>query len=205
MGKLLSLFDACLAADYTGSEGGVDMALRRAGRHLYVFFEHSNGSRDWKSNLDFPARAHTGACGEFYAHRGFLAAFATAQKRLAPAVSDKSITRITLVGYSHGAALALLATEYAFCTRPDLQEEIEGYGYGCPRVVWGRAGKESERAFARFTVIRNIDDIVTHLPPAVFGYRHVGKMLEIGARGRYTRTDAHRKESIRAELLRAGL
>lgn len=205
MGKLLSLFDACLAADYTGSEGGVDFAFSRIGGHLYIFFQHSNGAVDWWSNLDFPARAHTGACGEFYAHRGFLSAFEIAKKRIAPALRDPAVSRITLVGYSHGAALALLATEYAFCTRPDLSGAVEGFGFGCPRVIWGRAGEESERAFARFTVVRNVDDIVTHLPPSFFGYRHVGRLLEIGARGRYTRIDAHREENIRAELARLGL
>lgn len=205
MGKLLSLFGACLSADYSESEGGVDLAIRRVGGHLYIFFEHSDGREDWRSNLDLPARAHTGACGRFYAHRGFLSAFKMAQKRIAPAVLDRGVSRITLVGYSHGAALALLATEYAFCTRPDLQNAIEGFGFGCPRVVWGRAGEASERAFRAFTVVRNKGDIVTHLPPAALGYRHVGKMLKIGARGRYSPIDAHREENIRAELLRAGL
>lgn len=205
MGKLLSLFDACLAVDYTGSEGGIDLAIRRVGRHLYIFFEHSNGCADWRSNLDFPARVHRGACGVFYAHRGFLAAFEVAKERITPAVLDRGVSRITLVGYSHGAALALLATEYAFCARPDLRERIEGCGFGCPRVIWGRADEGSERAFRAFTVVRNKGDIVTHLPPALFGYRHVGRMLEIGARGRYSGVDAHREENIRAELLRAGL
>ncbi len=205
MGKLLSLFDACVAADYTGSEGGVDLAIRRLGGHLYIFFEHSDGQEDWRSNIDFPARAHAGACGGFRAHRGFLSAFEIAQKRIDPAIRDRALFRITLVGYSHGAALALLATEYAFCARPDLQGEIEGFGFGCPRVIFGRTGEASERAFRAFTVIRNINDIVTHLPPTAFGYRHVGQMLEIGARGRYTAVAAHRKENIRAELLRAGL
>ena len=205
MGKLLSLFDACLAADYTGSEEGVDLALYRTGGHLYIFFQHSNGCVDWRSNFDFPARAYTGACGGFFAHRGFLSAFEIAKRHIAPALSERALTRVTIVGYSHGAALALLATECAFCARPDLREALEGYGFGCPRVIWGRAGEESERAFSRFTVIRNIDDLITHLPPALFGYRHVGNMLKIGARGRYSPIDAHREENIRAELSRAGL
>lgn len=205
MGKLLSLFDACLAADYSGSEGGVDLAIRRVGRHLYIFFEHSNGHADWRSNIDFPARAHTGGCSSFRAHRGFLRAFDVAKERLEGVILDENVSRITLVGYSHGAALALLATEYAFCTRPDLREHIEGFGFGCPRVIFGRVGVESEGAFSFFTVVRNINDIVTHLPPSILGYHHVGRMLEIGVRGRYSGVDAHREENIRAELLRAGL
>jgi hypothetical protein len=57
----------------------------------------------------------------------------------------------------------------------------------------------------RFTVIRNIDDIVTHLPPRALGYTHVGHVLEIGEKGTYSRVDAHRPENILAELKRAGI
>ena len=51
------------------------------------------------------------------------------------------------------------------------------------------------------TVVRNIDDIVTHLPPKILGFTHVGKMLEIGKRGKYSSVDAHRPENIMRELL----
>ncbi|MBQ8658695.1 MAG: hypothetical protein IJ506_06125, partial [Clostridia bacterium] len=49
-------------------------------------------------------------------------------------------------------------------------------------------------------LVRNIDDIVTHLPPAVLGYSHVGKLLEIGKKGKYTAVEAHLSENILAEL-----
>ena len=52
----------------------------------------------------------------------------------------------------------------------------------------------------RFTVIRNVDDIVTHVPPAIWGYSHVGSMIKIGEKGKYSPVDAHRPENIMAEL-----
>jgi len=58
------------------------------------------------------------------------------------------------------------------------------------------------RRWERFTVIRNLDDLVTHMPPAVLGFSHVGELLEIGEKGRYSRVDAHRPENILAELER---
>ncbi|MBQ2293894.1 MAG: hypothetical protein II258_00815 [Spirochaetales bacterium] len=51
-------------------------------------------------------------------------------------------------------------------------------------------------------MVRNIEDVVTHLPPAALGYRHVGKMLEIGAKGRYSDVDAHKAKNIEKELLK---
>ena len=112
-------------------------------------------------------------------------------------IFNKKIEGITCVGYSHGAAIAVLCYENVWFNRPDLRENIFGYGFGCPRVIWGEI---PDNRWNNFTVVRNIDDAVTHLPPAVLGYKHVGKMLEIGKKGRYTPIDAHRFENILNEL-----
>ena len=72
------------------------------------------------------------------------------------------------MGYSHGAAIATLVHEYIFYNRPDLRENLWGYGFGCPRCFWGfLPSKEVQGRWARFFPIRSIDDLVTHLPPAV--------------------------------------
>ena len=102
--------------------------------------------------------------------------------------------------YSHGAALAVLCHEYVWYNRPDLRDLICGYGFGCPRVFWGFRTKKRMQRWERFTVIRNVDDIVTHVPPAIWGYSHVGSMIKIGEKGKYSPVDAHRPENIMAEL-----
>ena len=84
--------------------------------------------------------------------------------------------------------------------RPDLRDTVAGYGFGAPRVIFGALPPQVAKRWEGFTVIRNIDDIVTHLPPASLGYRHVGELLEIGEKGKYSPTDAHRAENILAEL-----
>ena len=94
----------------------------------------------------------------------------------------------------------MLCHEYVWFRRPDLRETLEGYGFGCPRVFWGLRTWELMRRWERFRVIRNVDDIVTHLPPVWLGYSHVGSLLEIGERGKYTAIDAHRPQNILAEL-----
>ncbi|MBQ8208868.1 MAG: lipase family protein [Clostridia bacterium] len=169
---------------------------------MYIFFEHSDGTDDWKNNLDFPAKAYK-RMGKtiWFAHRGFIKVWKELEPIIENAIADHNIKKIIITGYSHGAAIALLCHEYIWFNRPDLRDSTEGYGFGCPRVFWGPKTDALKRRFEKFTVIRNIDDIVTHLPPFIFGYSHVGKMLEIGKKGKYTPVEAHYAKNIQKELL----
>ncbi len=201
--RLSYLFEECLAAAYTRLGESVDYAIRRQGSALYLYFESSNGAADWRSNLDFPAVAYK-RHGKtvFLAHRGFLEAWRIAEPTIADAVLDPTLLSVTVVGFSHGAALGVLAHEYVWYHRADLRPRLTGVGFGCPRVIFGGGARRLAERWEGFTVVRNIDDLVTHLPPTFLGYRHVGKLLEIGERGRYSRIDAHRPENILCELRR---
>lgn len=199
--KRSSLFSRLLHIRYTHLEGGASFALERITRTLYVYFEGSNGDLDWKNNLDFPARPYTRMERTvWHAHRGFLRVWKSAKEVIAPYLLDPAIDSVVTVGYSHGGALAAFCHEYVWFCRPDLRDKIEGYGFGAPRIYFGHMSEELRARWARFEVVRNIDDIVTHLPPAWLLYRHVGRLLEIGEKGRYGRIDAHRAENILASL-----
>lgn len=191
--KLTYLFERCLDIAYTRVGDNADYAIEIKGDTLYIYFEKTTDCTDWKNNFDFPAKLYK----SWYVHRGFLKVWQSVLPYLIPVIMDKSFKKIVIVGYSHGAALALLCHEYVWFHRPDIRNSVYGYGFGCPRVVWGIAPKNR---WDNFTVIRNIDDIVTHLPPLFFGYNHVGKLLKIGESGRYSDTDAHRPENILIEL-----
>lgn len=199
--NLYRLFWECINIPYSAAGCCANYAVRRDGYTLYIFFEKSDGAADWKSNFDFPAKAYK-RMGKtvWFAHRGFLAVWKEIEPMLAAHIADKKVRKTIITGYSHGAAIAVLCHEYVWYNRPDLREFIEGYGFGCPRVLWGIQNAELKRRWDNFTVIRNIDDLVTHVPPFFFGYSHVGKMLEIGARGKYSPIDAHRAENILKEL-----
>lgn len=183
---------------YTHKANGLDYAVKKSGTALYVYFEDSDGALDWEANLDFPAK-HSGA---FFAHRGFLRMWESAKPFILEEILNPEVKKIIISGYSHGAALAVLCHEFAYRLRPDLREEIFGYGFGCPRVLWGIKTKMHRKIWKNFTVIKNIDDLVTHLPPAFFGYFHVGEILKIGEKGKYSKIDAHRPESYTKELLK---
>lgn len=199
--KLSELFWRCCHADYRQVEHGADFALEREGSALYIYFQQSRGKEDWDNNLDFPIKPYARmGDGCWYAHRGFLRVWKAVEPYMGSIVADRSIKRAVVVGYSHGAALAVFCHEYIWYHRPDLRRTLRGVGFGCPRVVWGVLPKGVQKRWEQFTVVRNIDDIVTHLPPASMGYRHIGKLLEIGAKGRYTDWEAHRQKNIQKEL-----
>lgn len=198
--KLSRIFERCLTVNYTHAEGGVDFAKEIKNGVLYVYFQDSDGCGDWKTNLDFPAVfCKNGTEGGFYAHRGFVRAWGYAEKYVSEMIKDFD-GQIVCTGYSHGGALALLCHGYIWQASPVHRERLQGFGFGAPRVLWGVKTEGIKKTWENFTVIRNTDDIVTHLPPAVFGFFHTDKMLEIGQRGKYTATDAHRSENILTEL-----
>ena len=197
---LAHLFTKCLHAPYVTARRSADFYAEKQGSTLYLYFQCSNGAEDWMNNLDFPVKALRTSGGSFlFAHRGFLRVFDAVLPRVREAASDPSVRGAISVGYSHGAALAVLCHGYLWQTFPRLRESLRGYGFGCPRVLWGRIPRRE--CWEAFTVIRNLNDVVTHVPPALLGYRHVGRLLEIGERGRYSPVDAHRPENILRELI----
>ncbi|MBE6620616.1 MAG: lipase family protein [Ruminococcaceae bacterium] len=201
--SLARLFKRCLTADYVQVGRSANYAAVRQDDVLYLYFQDSNGAQDWRSNLDFPARPYREMDGiRWYAHRGFVRVWQEIEPYIAPYVADPTLHCVVTVGYSHGGALAVLCHEYLWFHRPDLRRSIEGYAFGCPRVLWGARSGELLARWERFFVVRNIDDVVTHLPPRALGYFHVGHLLEIGEKGKYSPIDAHRAENILAELER---
>lgn len=198
---LTDLFVKCISIPYMKTGISADYAIERSGERLSIFFQDSDGREDWKNNLDFPAKPYKRMGKTLWlSHRGFLKVWREIEPVISQYILDKSVKKITVTGYSHGAAIAVFCHEYIWYHRGDLRSSLEGYGFGCPRTVWGFLNADTRKRWESFTVIRNIDDIVTHLPPAAFGYRHVGKMFEIGEKGKYSSVEAHFEKNILREL-----
>lgn len=199
--ELTDLFIKCVQIPYLNVGKNVNYAFLRDNDVLYLFFESSNGARDWRRNFDFPAKPYK-RMGKtlWFAHSGFVDAWKLLEPHLAPLIHDRRIHKIVATGYSHGAALAVLCHEYIWYARADLRPMLKSYGFGCPRVIWGLLAPSIAKRWNGFFVIRNLNDLVTHLPPSCLGYRHVGEVIEIGMRGKYSMIDAHRPENIAKEL-----
>lgn len=176
-----SLFNRCLNASYTHTAENGDYATELEGDTLYLLFEKSDGEEDWKNNFKFlavPWMPYKRMEKPWLCHRGFLKVWKSIEPFIEEKIRNPEVKKIVIVGYSHGAALALLCYEYVKYHRPDV--ETEGFGFGCPRVFWGVVPEEVKERFEGFKVIRNGNDIVTHVPPAVLGFRHVAEVVKIG-------------------------
>lgn len=199
--NLYDLFAKCIEIPYTRVDNSGDYAVELVDNTLYIYLESSNGQKDWENNLDFPVKAYKNMDGTvWYAHRGFLRVWKSIEPHLKPYLDDSIVEKVIVTGFSHGGALAVLCHEYIWFNYPHLQNNLYGYAFGAPRVLWGIKNSKIESRFENFTLIRNLDDAITHLPPRLLGYYHVGTLIEIGQKGKYTRIDAHRPQSYLAEL-----
>lgn len=193
MNKLSKIFKDVLETEYIHlDEETASFWYATEGSILTIRFEWSNGKTDWLNNLDFPAKPYRHMGDKWYAHRGFLRVWKVIEPHLADVIRNPAIDTIEIAGYSHGAAIALLCHEYCKFNRPDAA--VVGYGFGCPRVIWGFLRKRVKERFDEFFVIRNKNDIVTHVPPAILGYRHPQGVIKVNDGVRCNSIDAHRPE-----------
>ncbi len=193
MNELSKIFEDVLNTEYIHlEEETASFWHETVGDTLTIRFEWSNGKTDWRNNFDFPAKPYRDMENKWYAHRGFLRVWKAIEPHLVSAIRNPDVKVIDIAGYSHGAAIALLCHEYCKFNRPDCV--VSGIGFGCPRVVWGFMRKAVKRRFNGFLVIRNKRDIVTRVPPAIFGYRHPSALLKLNDGVPCNSIDAHRPE-----------
>lgn len=198
------LFTRCLNANYTHTKKSGDYAIEVEGDTLYLLFEWSDGFWDWFHNFLFPARPYKSMNKIWFCHRGFLKVWKAMRDEVETNVimeleTQPNIQNIVCVGYSHGGGISLFATEDMEFLYGDTYN-VTGYGFGAPRVVWGFLPKDVKKRLQRFYVVRNIPDLVTHAPPAIFGFRHVGGVVKIGEKRKYTPIRAHYPEVYETEL-----
>lgn len=175
---MLIKFRKCIMAPYEHTEHDGSYHVHREGSKLFVYFEKSNGATDWRNNFDFPAKPYRDMGDKWYCHRGFLKVWKAIEPKIKDRLLDPQILEIEIVGYSHGGAIAQLCYEWVKFNRPEII--VSGYGFGAPRVLWGFPSKAVRERFKGFVVVRNGHDIVTHMPPAIFGFRHMGEIEKVG-------------------------
>lgn len=197
--EVYELFKKCLNAPYKTVEESGSYYVEKRENALFLYFECSNGKEDWKNNFDFPIRPYRDMQDKWYCHRGFLKVWKAIEPYVAAEIMNPEIDVIVSVGYSHGGAIAQLCHEYCKFHRPDCS--IEGFGFGSPRVLWGRISENVRERFSQFLIIRNGRDIVTHLPPKCFGFRDVAQIVEIGVKNAYNSIAAHYPSKYEFEII----
>ena len=202
MRTLSEMFHMC-AYDIKYEKVGKDVnyAFVEKGKTLYIFFQGSNSIWDWVRNLSIFKKPYKDMKVKYKVHSGFLSAWKAVEDIVinkikevnSPAIirdwysdvdfidrPDYKFNKIISVGYSHGGAVAGLCHECVWYNRPDIRDNIFGFGFESPRFYHGlKVKKELKERWQNFIVIRNYKDIVTFVPPAFLHYIHVGQIITL--------------------------
>lgn len=181
---LIAQFRALNEGEYQDCGCGVSYRYFISERgSLLIELQGSDGWKDWVRNFWFKKEKDTINGMSYLCHGGFLGSWKFhLEKALSPKIKDGKINTIMIAGYSHGAALAGIVCAHARAMRPDLAKEGRVFAvcFEAPRFYAGGLIRGArKRLFAGVNVIRNGLDIVTHLPPRLFGFRHVGQLANI--------------------------
>ncbi|MBA4274036.1 MAG: hypothetical protein C0436_00120 [Alphaproteobacteria bacterium] len=172
---LSSLFKACNRGPWETHGDDVQYRVETAGNRATVYFQCTSSRKDWLDNFDLWIRPYRGS--KWLAHRGFVRKYKSIAENLMARLRDAD--QVVFVGYSQGAALAVLAHEdyfYRFGKYPLT------HAFGCPRVVsW--LSKDIWERWAYCFIHNHARDIVGRLPPVCLGFRHVTAPRNFGAKG----------------------
>lgn len=134
-----------------------------AGGYHFVIFQGSCAPEDTLLDLDFfPKKDES-----LSMHRGFHKAFNYLWPELQNLIDKIDPEKLILCGHSLGGALAyILSTKVKYHSL---------YTFGAPRVVFNAGNTECKNIY-RYV---NCSDAVPTLPPAVFGFKHIGQLIFI--------------------------
>lgn len=211
MKKLSTLFKTCVTIEYDTIGTDVNYKFMEDKDTLYIYFQGSSSDIDWKRNFAFWKKPYKDMESPYRVHSGFLKAWKEVEDIVIAKITETKdncepkFNKIIVVGYSHGAALAAFCHECCWFHRPDLQkvnEAILGYGFEAPRIYAGFKVKDYlQERWTNFTVIRNHTDLVTHMPPRLFGFCHVGNLKQIGRKAKYSCIKSHYPDNVLNSLL----
>jgi len=145
---------------------------------VWLSIQGSVQDEDWQSNFAFAVVPYKKQPERWLAHKGFVTRWKQAREQIVAEVKaavEATGLPLRITGYSHGAALAVLAHEDFGFMGYDPQTIV----FGCPRVLWLPSRKVRDR-FKALTRVANRGDIVTMVPFAAMLYRHVGKQVKLG-------------------------
>ncbi|MBQ9096803.1 MAG: lipase family protein [Clostridia bacterium] len=160
----------------------IQYILRVYENSILIAFRGTDSVRDMISNMQFFKKTVCNMPGgrKIRIHSGFFKAYTDAKifDKIVKYITDKT-KRIEITGHSYGGALALICAADLAHRFPDIEYEV--VVFGSPRTG-NKAFAEFFDAYLPGTFrIENGNDIITKLPPPVFGYRHVGKTYRIGS------------------------
>lgn len=160
---------------------GIQLYMECVGKTVYIAFRGTDSARDWATDFRFCKKKipYDNTASKIRVHGGFIDMYKNPEVRDAIRYFlPKEAEKVRVTGHSYGAALAVLCAVDLQYNFPE--KDFEVVLFGCPRVG-NRAFAQSfnRRVFKTFRV-ENGNDIVTKVPFAWMGFRHVGIRVAVG-------------------------
>ncbi|GHV18616.1 hypothetical protein FACS189425_07730 [Clostridia bacterium] len=162
-------------------EVGVQYYIGQKNDVLIVAFRGTDSLQDLATDLDFWAKhvPYDNPDSKIRVHSGFIKAYKSdcVRARIHKFV-DNSVNTIYVTGHSYGAALALLCALDLQYNYPEKYYEVTVFG--CPRVGNRAFVKSYNKRLIKTIRFENGNDVVTKIPPALFGFKHAGVRIHLG-------------------------
>ena len=153
----------------------IEVKVIKKDSNAYIYFQGSGSVKDWLINLSFPIKPYKNMKdGLWFAHGGYVKSYKSIQDRLWKEIED--CEKVFISGYSQGSAYAILAHEDLFFH----DKQVETIAYASPRVFFWWGFWQLKKRLKNLTLVHMRGDIVTHLPPIVFGFTHIGDKKKLG-------------------------
>jgi len=190
--SLLEWFESIMdisSSDWANTDKGIQWTvdiLEDEETTAVVSFDSTNGKAwesGWITNYNFFHRkaVFTEDGQSFRGHRGFINAYKEMRADLIEK-TPSDVKRIWITGYSQGSAIATLA--YKDLKHKFPEADIECITFASPRVFGSWTARKLRKTFKdNFLRVFVRGDTVTHLPPAILGFSHVGKSQGAGILG----------------------
>lgn len=197
------LYSKCINIKYQSVGEKTNYAFEEDNDTLFIYFEGSEQGADWKKNFMFKKRPYKDMKIPYKVHRGFLSAWKSVEDIIGEKISEKigedyKYKHIVIIGFSHGGALSGFCHEYVWFHRPDLRGSgLLGIGFESPRFFGSfHMKKKLKERWTNYYVTRNHTDIVTHVPPKLFRFTHVGPMYKVGKKAKTGRIESHLPHNV---------
>jgi len=177
------IFKQTVIADWqTESTTDTQYAIEETADKLIIKLQGSVSRIDWIQNFSFWKKPYKQMNNIFFVHSGFLKKYKAIRAIIQEAVYKNLDKKIIVLGYSQGAALALLVHEDIVFTFGKTPETTV---FGCPRVfsIFGR--KTLKKRLQGVTRYHNGNDIVCRVPFTWLLFRHYGNKIHIGNKYRW--------------------
>ncbi len=173
---LSEVFEDAIRGPWETAGLDVQFRIKDEGDMAEVYFQGSVSELDWRLNFDFIVKPYNDMPVPWLAHGGFVIGYKSVRDAIMSRINTKKYVFIS--GYSLGAAYAQLLLEDIRFNHPEI--DSGAIVYGAPRVFYLPPKVVRDRLEPLIRV-NNYGDIVTHVPPAWAGYRHVGEVYKIGS------------------------